>query len=129
MDKRKYRRIDFHAPVVISQDGQTVAGEVENLSNRGLLVKAKGDFRRDDSTLVSIEFSDGKSSLSVTVPGEIARLTDGGVAIHSPHIAIYPILHLEHLFIYHKGKPKQLTEDFCEYISSLSAWVPPTASS
>ena len=57
----------------------------------------------------------------------ITPLEENGFALQSSHINMYPILHLEHLFIYRKGKPHRLTEDFCEYISRLpSAWEHPT---
>jgi PilZ domain len=119
MDKRRFRRMDFQAPAVITQESETYSGEVENLSTMGLFVKAQGTFRTDDNALVSIRFSDGANTISVTMPAKIARSTADGVAFHSPHINLYPILHLEHLFIYRKGKPEQLTEDFCEYISKI----------
>ena len=122
MDKRRYRRIEFHASAEITKNGNTVTGEVKNLGNKGILVKAHGEFQPDDTTLVSVNFSDGKTTMSVTMPGKIARLTDDGIAIHSPHINLYPILHLEHLFIFHKDKPKDLTVDFCEYISAITPW-------
>jgi hypothetical protein len=128
MDTRKYRRIDFHAPALITQNGKDVSGEVENLSTMGLFVRTRGSFIPDDSALVSICFSDGATTMCVTMPARIARVTEDGVAFHSPHINMYPILRLEHLFIYRKGRPQQLTEDFCEYISAIpSEWNQPPA--
>jgi len=121
MDKRKYKRIDFHASAVIIQNNETISGEVENLSTRGVYVKTHGSASivTDGDALVSIRLSDGATTLTVTIPAKIARVAEDGIAFHSPHISIYPILHLEHLFIYHKGKPQQLTMDFCEYICSM----------
>ena len=121
IDKRRYRRIDFRAEAIIIQNGETISGEVRNVSTQGVFVKtdATASPLAQGDAVVSIRFSNGAASLAVTMPVEIVRTTDEGVALHSPHINIYPILHLEHLFIYRKGNPQQLTVDFCEYICAM----------
>lgn len=121
LNQRKFRRIDFRAPAVISHGSTTISGEVDNLCNTGIYIKTKNRqaLQPNEDALVTICFTEGHTTMTVTMPAKVARTSTDGVAFHSSHISMYPILHLEHLFIYRKGKPDHLTEDFCEYISSM----------
>ncbi len=98
-----------------------ISGEVDNLCNKGIYVKVfeADTLQENDDALVSICFAEGPTQITITMPAKVARKSDDGIAFHSSHISMYPLLHLEHLFIYRKGKSEQLTEDFCEYISNM----------
>lgn len=120
VNHRQYRRIDFHAPAVIQCGKTTIHGEVDNLCNKGLFIKAPVVQQLDEGdALVSICLTEGPTTITITMPAKVVRKSKDGIAFHSPQINMYSILHLEHLFIYRKGKQDELTEDFCEYISSI----------
>lgn len=120
VNHRQYRRIDFHAQAAIQCGKTTILGEVYNLCNKGIYIKVPVVEQLDeDDASVSLCFTEGPTTITITMPAKVVRKSKDGIAFHSPHINMYSILHLEHLFIYRKGKPDQLTEDFCEYISCI----------
>ncbi|GAM09618.1 pilZ domain protein [Geobacter sp. OR-1] len=118
MEKRKYSRVPFHAPVFVSSRGKTYAGEVENVCHGGMFVKTYGDFNAGDQVLVSVSFAEGSSQLSVTMPGKVARQTSDGVALHSPHIDTHSLIHLEYLMASNNNQREQLMTDFIDYVTS-----------
>ncbi len=118
MDKRKFTRVSFHAPVFISSKGKTYAGEVENVCHGGMFVKAIGDFKSGEQILISVNFHEGDSQLSVTMPGRVARLTNEGVGVHSPHIDTHSLIHFEYLLSSNYNKRERLVEDFIDYVST-----------
>jgi hypothetical protein len=115
-ERRKYRRIEFQAPAFIEHNNRTTFGEIRNVSNLGAFLKTDGKFSVNDSVQLSIYFLEGSATLSVTIPGTVARLADGGVGLFSPHLDVYKLLHLEHLLAFHKGNPQRLTDEFYEYV-------------
>lgn len=115
-ERRKYRRIDFLAPAFIEYNDHTTFGEIRNVSNKGAFLKTDGKFAVNDSVQLSIYFLEGSATLSVTIPGTVARLADGGVGLFSPHLDVYKLLHMEHLLAFHKGNPQRLTDEFYEYV-------------
>ncbi|MBT0663891.1 PilZ domain-containing protein [Geobacter pelophilus] len=118
MEKRKYSRVPFHAPVFVSSRGRTYAGEVENVCHGGMFIKTYGDFSAGEQVLVSVSFIEGSSNLSVTMPGRVARQTSDGVALHSPHIDTHSLIHLEYLMASNNDKRDQLMTDFVDYVTS-----------
>lgn len=118
MEKRQFTRIPFHAPVFVSGRGKTFAGEVENVCHGGMFIKTIGDFSRGEQVLVSVNFHEGPSALSVTLPGRVARQTDDGVALASPHIDTHSLIHFEYMLASNSSKRERLMEDFLEYVTS-----------
>jgi Tfp pilus assembly protein PilZ len=117
MEKRKFSRVPFHAPVFVSSRGRTYLGEVENVSHGGMFVKTYGDFNSGEQVLVSVSFQEGNSQLSVTMPGKVARQTSDGVALHSPHIDTHSLIHFEYMLA-SNNKPENLMTDFIDYVTS-----------
>jgi hypothetical protein len=118
VEKRKFTRVPFNAPVFISSRGKTYAGEVENLCHGGMYVKTFGDFNSGDQVLVSVNFSEGKSRLSVTLPSKVARQSTDGVALNSPFIDTHSLIHYEYLMATNTGGGEQLMAEFFDYVTS-----------
>lgn len=118
MEKRRFTRIPFHAPVFVSGRGKTFTGEVENVCHGGMFIKTVGDFSRGEQILVSVTFNEGSSKLSVTLPGSVARQTDDGVGLASPHIDTHDLIHFEYMLASNSNKRERLMEDFLEYVTS-----------
>jgi Tfp pilus assembly protein PilZ len=118
MEKRQFSRVPFHAPVFVSSRGKTYTGEIENVCHGGMFVKTFGDFTSDDQVLVSVNLQEGKSRLSVTMPGKIARQTSDGVALHSPHIDTHSLIHFEYLLASTSNKQEQLMTEFIDYVTT-----------
>ena len=117
MERRKFRRIEFRTPAFIEHDQKVTFGEVENVSNSGAFIRTQGEFTPCDRILASFYFLEGGATISVTVPGTIVRTAEGGVGVHSPHIDIYTLMHLEHLLLFNKGNEQRLSVEFCEYLN------------
>lgn len=118
VDKRKFSRITFHAPVYVSSKGMTYAGEVENVCHGGMFVKTVGDFINGEQVLVSVNFLEGSSKLSVTMPGRVARLSPEGIGVHSPHIDTHSLIHFESLLASTGNNRERLVEDFIDYVTT-----------
>ena len=115
-ERRKFRRIEFQAPAFIEFNSRTTYGEIRNLSNMGAFLRTDGRFCINDPVQLSIYFVEGGATLSVTLPGTVARLADGGIGLHSPHLDVYKLLHMEHLLAFHKGNAQRLTDEFYQYV-------------
>ena len=118
MEKRRFSRVPFHAPVFVSSRGKTYAGEVENVCHGGMFIKTYGDFNSGDQVLVSVNFHEGSSQLSVTMPGTVARQTSDGVALNSPHIDTHSLIHFEYMLSSNCNSQEQLMTDFIDYVAS-----------
>ena len=118
MEKRKFSRIPFHAPVSVSSRGRTYAGEVENVCHGGMFIKTYGDFNSGELVLVSVNFNEGKSRLCVTMPGNVARQTSDGVALYSPHIDTHSLIHFEYMMASNSDKKDRLMTDFIDYVTA-----------
>jgi PilZ domain-containing protein len=118
MERRRYRRINFRAPVFIESGNEITFGEVDNISNKGAFIRVSGSYAPDDPIVASIYFLEHGATLSVSIPGTIVRTTDAGVGFHSPHLDIYSLLHLENLLALNGGDHQQLAREFCAYLAS-----------
>ena len=118
VDKRKFSRVSFHAPVYVSSKGRTYAGEVENVCHGGMFVKTVGDFTSGEQVLVSVNFLEGSSQLSVTMPGKVARLCSDGIGVHSPHIDTHSLIHFESLLASTSDNRERLVDDFIDYVTT-----------
>ena len=116
MERRKYRRIEFNAPVFIESRERVTFGEVHDISNMGAFIKTAGSYEPDEQVVTSIYFVEGGATLSVSIPGTVARITSDGIGFHSPHLDIYSLLHLEHLLVFNRGDAQNLTDDFYGYV-------------
>lgn len=117
MEKRRFSRVPFHAPVFVTTKGKTYSGELENVCHGGMFVKTYGDFNSGDQVIVSVNFQEGSSQLSVTLPGKVARQTGDGVALHSPHIDTHSLIHFEYLLA-SNNQDEQLMTDFIDYVTT-----------
>lgn len=118
MEKRRFSRVPFSAPVFLSSRGRTYAGEVENVCHGGMFIKTYGDFSAGEQVLVSVNFNEGNSRLSVSMPGTVARQTSDGVALSSPHIDTHSLIHFEYMMESTSAKKDRLMADFIEYLTT-----------
>lgn len=118
MEKRKFSRVPFHASASVNSRGKIYAGEVENVCHGGMFVKTYGYFNSGEQVTVSVNFQEGGSQLSVTIPGKVARRTKDGIALNSPHIDTHSLIHFEYLLASNSEKKEQLMTEFIDYISS-----------
>jgi Tfp pilus assembly protein PilZ len=118
VDKRSFSRISFHAPVYISSGGKTYAGEIENVCHGGMFVRTIANVADGDHVLVSVNFHEGSSQLSVTMPGEVARQTTDGVGLKSPHIDTHSLIRFEYMLASNVSKREHLMEDFIDYVTT-----------
>jgi hypothetical protein len=82
-----------------------------------MFVKTFGDFSSGEQVMVSVNFNEGNSKLSVTMPGKVARHTSDGVALNSPHIDTHSLIQFEYMLANNAHKREQLMADVLEYIN------------
>ncbi len=80
VEQRKHRRAPLHVPIECSFDGRTVAGQAENISTSGLLVRSDTTFAQDSEGTVtwtlpgSAQPIRSKARVAHEVPGKFMGL-------------------------------------------------------
>ena len=118
MEKRRFSRIPFHAPVSMSSRGRTYRGEVENVSHGGMFVRTYDDLDSGEQVLVTVNFHEGDSQLTVTMPGTVARQTRDGVAVQSPYIDTHSLIQFEYMMASNSSHQERLMTDFIDYFTA-----------
>jgi hypothetical protein len=116
--QRRFRRLEFQAPVFIVDGDRTVYGEVQNLSNLGMYVRTPRLLEVDSTVMVSVYFHGHGSTASITVPATVVRNGDEGMGICSPHINIMSFLQLQNILTCHNNGGEELVNEFCKFADS-----------
>lgn len=119
MERRKYQRLAFSAPVFLEKDARVFFGQVKDVSREGAFLAVHGEHRTAESAAISIYFISGSITLSVTVPGRVVRTAADGVGFNSPHLDPSLLLTCEALLRHEKGGSERFMADFYEYVTSL----------
>jgi hypothetical protein len=119
MERRQSTRIPFKAPALVLLDGESVSSEVQNISKQGIFISTRGHHVKGDTTLISIRLQDGKTSLSVTLPCAVARVSDSGIGCRSPHLEPEALLFISNLIHSEKVAPSEFVRSFYNYMDAL----------
>lgn len=79
--KRKFERFTFKADALITYKGQTFAGEVADLSLKGLFVFTSEVIELHEIVNVGIHFKGCDEKFSFTIPAKVARRTEEGIGL------------------------------------------------
>ena len=116
MEKRKYQRVTFQADAVARGNGFELGGKVENLSMKGLFLKATGDLG-DGPLRLTIHLSGCSSKLSIELVGKVVRKTDEGTAIEFLEMDLDSFIHLRNVVSYNSDDADAIMD---EYYRSLA---------
>ena len=117
-EKRKFRRLDFHAKAFLEYKTGKISGEIKNISNMGAFLQTSINYSIKDPIDLTICFSQEQSELSVTVPCKVVRIDAEGVGLNSPHLEVSDLFRMELLLDLFNGDTQQLTREFCKFIST-----------
>ena len=81
MEKRKHKRVPFRAEAVVRDRDITMSGNIDNLSMKGLFLKAAAADVGTDPLDVTILLSGSSSKLSIELTGKVVRKAEDGMAI------------------------------------------------
>ena len=63
-----------------------------------------------------MSLSDSQTHLGVEVSGEVARKTEGGLAIEFEEIDVESVEHLHNLVLYNSDNPEEVEHEFAEHM-------------
>ncbi len=78
MDRRKFKRVEFHDQAIIHYQGSTLEGEVHNMSPKGAFVETQGHFRLNELVTITLHFA---RLAPTTILATIVRLTKEGIGL------------------------------------------------
>lgn len=80
MTERSFSRLPIHLEATISHNGAEVAGELDNLSMKGVLVRTDQLLPVDDTVTITI-YHISRDNVICRLKGRVVRSTAEGVAI------------------------------------------------
>jgi len=119
MDRRQSTRIPFKAAAQVVQNGKVIAGEIRDICLHGIFVNTGSHYEKGDKTLVSVYLQDGKTTLSVTLPCAVTRVSDTGIGCSSPHLEPETFLFISNLIHARKVAPAEFMHSFYNYMVGL----------
>ena len=117
-EKRKFRRLDFHAKAFLEFKQEKISGEIKNISDRGVFLQTSINHSINNPIDLTICFSQNQTELSVTVPCRVVRIDAEGIGLNSPRLEVSDLLRMELLLDLFNGDTRQLTREFCKFISA-----------
>ena len=127
IEQRRSRRIESHLPAAIAHNNAVYFAQLCNLSNCGAYLKTHIHYYLNQHVDLSIYLRDGKTSLSLTVPGRVVRSDRNGIGIYSQHLDVSMLIRLEGHLTFHKGNFEQITAELFNDITLFNE-KEPTAS-
>ncbi|GAM09238.1 pilZ domain protein [Geobacter sp. OR-1] len=88
MDNRQFSRMDFNARVLVSHEGSSFTGTVENLSLKGLFVKTDQKVPLDETVGIVLSFAGSNGNLSLSLEGKVVRVADDGIGLNFKKISV-----------------------------------------
>ena len=116
MEQRRSTRIPFKAAALVVQSGKTIVSGIRDISKHGLFVNTSCHHSKGEKILVSIYLQDGKTTMSVTLPCAVVRVSDSGVGCTSPHLEPETLLFISNLIHCQKVAPPAFMQSFYDYM-------------
>jgi hypothetical protein len=119
MDRRQSTRIPFKAAAQVVQNGKALDGEIRDICNHGIFISTQSHYEKGDKTLVSVHLQAGETTLSVTLPCAVTRVSDTGIGCSSPHLEPETLLFISNLIHAQKLAPTEFMRSFYSYMVGL----------
>lgn len=100
IDKRINKRVNFNVTGSVEYQGTSCSGDIENLSMKGMYLKACKSIPVGSEVKVSINLSGASSELLLHVDGNISRSDENGIAIIFSRIDLDSYSHLRNIINY-----------------------------
>jgi hypothetical protein len=118
MEKRKYRRVVFHAVASLQGAQTNCSGTVDNLSMKGMFILTKEHVECGIPLEICVVLSGASSVLSIKATGIALRQTDKGVAIKFQEMDIDSFIYLRNVVAMNSDDADACYEEYCHAIMS-----------
>ncbi|SHO55238.1 PilZ domain-containing protein [Vibrio quintilis] len=117
-EKRRFSRILYRAPALVTQNQIRIAATVRDLSLHGILLAVTDEPRFNPQKEVEIEFPIPESEISIRMSAKIISMDDYILRASIDHIDLDSISHLRRLVELNVGSDDLLHREL-EYLSDL----------
>lgn len=114
MDDRGKTRVIFHVSASLDFDGQTINGNVENLSIGGMYINTSDKLPPNSRGDITIYLSGASSELTLNMAGEVVRKEPGGAAVKFSRMDLDSYIHLKNIIAFNKMDEYKLMKEFEE---------------
>ena len=119
MERRRSTRIPFKAPAFVLQGGNPIASEIRNISAHGIFIKSNCQQLEGDKIRVTMHLHSGKTTLTVTLPCTVTRVSDSGIGCTSPQLEPETLLFMSNLIHSQKVPPPEFMHSFYNHLDGL----------
>jgi hypothetical protein len=109
MDNREFTRVRTRIPVDVEAGGETISGEIENLSLDGLWLTTTAHFSEQTPCRVTIHLSD---AIMIRADGVVVRSDHDGIAVHFLGLLSESYEHLRKLIFYNAVDSDRVEQEF-----------------
>jgi len=119
MERRRSPRIPFKAPAFILQKGKSFSSETQDISKHGIFINTPGLHGKGEKARVAIYLQNKNTTLSVTLPCVITRVSDSGIGCTSPHLEPETLLFISNLIHSQTVAPPEFMHAFYHYLDGI----------
>jgi len=117
--RRHFTRVPFKTQALVKHGNRVIAGEVENLSLKGMFVRASEKIDVDEVVEIEVKFSGASSRLAMNLNGIIRWHNDKGVGIQIKDIDLDSFIHLRNVVAYNTGDKDSVRVEFLHFLKTI----------
>lgn len=121
VEQRRNSRVDFDVEATLNCDGRVVAGKVENVSLKGMLLRTSRSLDVDAPVDIGLDLIGSKPPVHVEFPGTVVRMTDDSVGVQFGPIGLEAFTHLRNIVSLNAGDPDKIMAEFRDQVSAEAA--------
>jgi hypothetical protein len=117
-ERRRFSRIIYRAPALITRDGQSIPTTVQDLSLHGVLLSAIDEVEFQQGEEVEVEFPLPESEIVIHLSAHVVEVKGTSIRVKINHIDINSIAHLRRLVELNVGDDSLLHREL-EHLTDL----------
>ncbi len=119
MNNRKFTRVNSHIPVDVEASGETLSGEVRDISFEGLWLPTTTPFPERIPCRVTVHLA---TSIKIRADGVVVRSEPEGIAVQFRELLdLESYGHLRNLILYNSTDTATVEQEIDRYLRSRSA--------
>ncbi len=118
MEKRKHKRVPFHAEATVKNKDIMINGKIDNLSMKGMFLNTDGRLTDADQVEITILLTGSSSQLSIDLTGTVIRQTESGIAIAFKEMDLDSFIHLRNVVSYNSTDADEIMDEYLRSIES-----------
>ncbi|MCE0493220.1 PilZ domain-containing protein [Vibrio salinus] len=117
-ERRRFARVLYRAPALVTQGSKHVATTIQDLSLHGILLSAIDEPDLDNKQSIHVEFPLPESDIVIQLTASIVAMNKSTIRVEVKHIDINSIAHLKRLVELNIGDDSLLHREL-EHLSEL----------